>query len=310
MIHQARVQLPWAEDKADAARFRQVMLSSLGVAFVFSMILPWLPVADIAEQTHELPARMAKLIVDLPDPPEKKPVELPPPPPPPQRVVESKPEPKPEPKPAVEQPVPEPPQETARERAEKSGVMAFADQLADLRQTTSMDSLAKDTTAATGSAPAERSLITSSRRTSSGGINTASLSRNTGGAGLEGRETTRVASALPTAAPKRAVERRASQSGQGARSREEIELVFDKNKAAIYSLYRRALRADPSLQGKVVLSLTIAPNGKVTDVNVVSSELSSPELEARLVRRIRLFDFGAKDVAVTTTTKPIDFFPA
>ena len=309
MIHEARLQLPWQENAGDAARFRQVTLTSLGVAFVLGMILPWLPVADIADYQPELPARMAKLVVELPDPPEKKPVELPPPPPPPERVVESKPEPKPEPKPVVEEPVPEPPKETARERAEKSGVMAFADQLADLRQA-STDSLSQDTTAATGSAPAERSLITSSRRTSSGGINTAALSRNTGGTGLEGRETTRVASALPTAAPRSASDRRASQSGQGARSREEIELVFDKNKAAIYSLYRRALRADPSLQGKVVLSLTIAPDGKVTKVDIVSSELSSPDLEARLVRRVRMFDFGAKDVSTTTTTKPIDFFPA
>ena len=71
-----------------------------------------------------------------------------------------------------------------------------------------------------------------------------------------------------------------------------------------------ALRTDPTLEGKVVLTLTIAPSGSVTDVSIVSSELSAPELEAKLLRRIRMFDFGAKDVSVTTTTKPIDFFPA
>ena len=112
--------------------------------------------------------------------------------------------------------------------------------------------------------------------------------------------------------PSRAVsaERQSSESGSGARSREEIEKVFDRNKAAIYALYRRALRTDPTLEGKVVLTLTIAPSGAVTDIQIVSSELAAPELESKLLRRIRMFDFGARDVAVTTTTKPIDFFPA
>jgi hypothetical protein len=43
---------------------------------------------------------------------------------------------------------------------------------------------------------------------------------------------------------------------------------------------------------------------------VVSSELNDPELEQRLVQRILLFQFEAKDVESVTTTKPIDFFPA
>lgn len=87
-------------------------------------------------------------------------------------------------------------------------------------------------------------------------------------------------------------------------------MVFDRNKAAIYALYRRALRENPALQGKLVLRLTIAPSGQVVDCEVVSSELGDADLEARLVRRVRLFDFGAKDVAEVTTTKPIEFFPA
>ena len=35
-------------------------------------------------------------------------------------------------------------------------------------------------------------------------------------------------------------------------------MVFDRNKGAIYSLYTRALRDKPELQGKMVLELTIA----------------------------------------------------
>ena len=103
---------------------------------------------------------------------------------------------------------------------------------------------------------------------------------------------------------------RTGTSGKASRSREEIELVFDKNKGAIFALYNRALRADPSLEGKIVLRLTIAPNGDITLCEIVSSELNNPDLENKLVQRIKLFRFEAKDVEAITTTKPIDFFPA
>jgi hypothetical protein len=43
---------------------------------------------------------------------------------------------------------------------------------------------------------------------------------------------------------------------------------------------------------------------------VVSSELHDPDLEKKIVARVRLFRFEAKDVETITTTKPIDFFPA
>ena len=84
--------------------------------------------------------------------------------------------------------------------------------------------------------------------------------------------------------------------------------MFDKNKGAIFALYNRALRNDPSLEGKLVLRLTIAPNGSVTFCEVVSSELNDVELERKLVQRVKLFRFEAKDVEPITTTKPIDFF--
>ncbi|MBV8741848.1 MAG: TonB family protein, partial [Sinobacteraceae bacterium] len=95
-----------------------------------------------------------------------------------------------------------------------------------------------------------------------------------------------------------------------ARSREEIELVFDHNKGAIYGLYNRALRERAELQGKLVLEFTIAPSGEVTMCRVVSSELNDADLENRIVARVRLFHFEAKDVESITTTKPIDFFPS
>jgi TonB family protein len=153
-------------------------------------------------------------------------------------------------------------------------------------------------------------LITSSVGAGSRGINTAALSRNTGGSGLAGRTTTQVESPVEGLGPAGGAATRSGESNKGSRSREEIERVFDRNKGAIYALYNRALRENPALEGKLVLRLTISPAGTVTFCEVVSSELGDPDLEQKLVQRVLLFQFDAKDVEAITTTKPIDFFPA
>jgi TonB family protein len=94
-----------------------------------------------------------------------------------------------------------------------------------------------------------------------------------------------------------------------SRSIEEIRRVFDANKGAIFAIYNRALRRDPTLQGKVVLELVIDPNGVVVDVRVVASELTDDTLVAKIVKRIRMFNFGAREVGTTTISYPVHFLP-
>jgi len=43
---------------------------------------------------------------------------------------------------------------------------------------------------------------------------------------------------------------------------------------------------------------------------VISSELGNKSLEKKLVRRIKMFNFGRKAVDTVTVTYPIEFFPA
>jgi protein TonB len=177
-----------------------------------------------------------------------------------------------------------------------------------------------------------RAMITSNATTGSGGINTAGYSRNTGGGGLAGRGTTLVEGTIGggggggpggglgvggrgdgagsgTGGGKGGNLTKGG-SGKASRSLEDIKLVFERNKGAIYAIYNRALREDPSLQGKVVVKLTIAPAGHVVDVKVESSELHASELEQKLLARIRSFDFGAKDVDQMVVTWPVDFLPS
>jgi TonB family protein len=234
----------------------------------------------------------------------------------PELPVPAKAEPKIAPKPAQPAPGPVAPKPTAREKAAVAGLLPFADDLADLRDNRAVASLGNDRplTGAVGDGPrVERSLITSKAGRGSGGINTAGFSRNTGGTGLGGRGTTQVTSTLGGGGGDGGGGADAEGSGAGgspSRSREEIEMVFDQNKGAIYALYSRALRRDPRLQGKLVLQLTIEPSGTVSSCQVLSSELGDEELLQKLVQRVKMFRFLEKDVAAVTTTKPIDFFPA
>jgi periplasmic protein TonB len=307
-------ELPWSPGAEAEQRFRTILRNSLIVYAVLALVVPFLPVPELPRSARpEIPDRVVQLIVTAPKPPPPKPVEQP-------KPELPKPEPKVarvEPKPVIipevrPQPKPEDRQKAARDRAAKAGLLALTDELADLRNQELVADLAgaRAETGSVGEATrVERSLITAKTGRGSGGINTAAMSRNTGGGGLRSRDTTKVQSAVVAAAGG-ADEPVRTGDGRAARSREEIEMVFDQNKGAIFALYNRALRNNPALQGKLVLKLTIESSGEVSACEIVSTELDDEELKRKLVARVKMFRFVAKDVPAVTTTKPIDFFPA
>lgn len=305
--------LPWDLGREQEDRFHEtVKRIAIGV-LLLAIVLSLLPVPELErDAVQDIPPRFAKLLLDKPKPPppppvvQREPEPVKPDPVPVEKPVEKKAEVKPEPKPVDRT-------EQARKQASVAGLLPFADDLADLRDNQAVASVRNDRQlagAAGEAARAERSLITSKAGRASGGINTASMSRDTGGAGLAGRETVTVSSTVAGLESTGPEAQRSGDSDRPARSREEIEMVFDKNKGAIYAIYNRALRRDPTLQGKLVLRLTIEPSGAVSACEVVSSEIIDDELQRKLVQRVKLFRFQEKDVATVTTTKPIDFFPA
>jgi protein TonB len=301
-------ELPWTVSEEDEQRYRRILKRALLLFLLFALAIPFLPVPQISrEQVEELPPRLAKLLLERPLPP--APVKAPEP------EIKTPDTPPDRPKAAKKPVTPSKTVEAARAKAERSGLLAFKDELADLRANPVTSKLEKTPqvtkTPVAGSGPgktADRALITSNATRGSGGINTAKLSRDTGGSGLGGRTTSRVASPVGGGGEDGRVQR--GGGGKAGRSIEEIKLVFDRNKGAIYTIYNRALRQDPSLQGKVVLKLTIAPSGQVKDCLIVSSELRAPELERKLLARIKQFNFGAKNVETMIVTYPIDFLPS
>jgi periplasmic protein TonB len=293
-------ELPWEGDQEANERFRKILRVLLIILALLGILFPLLPTPKhtIAE---EVPERLARVMMQTPKPP---------PPPPPPKPKE---EPKIEPKVAMVKPPPVDEHQRAHEKAQKQ-LNQVKDELADLRDVMDLTPLeTRNLSGAVGAdSHAERSLITSKVGSGSGGITSANSSRGFGaGAGsLTGHATTAVTSGITRSGLNARGPATSGGGGKAARSREEIELVFDRNKGRIYNLYARALRDNAELQGKLVLEFTIAPSGEVTMCRVVSSELRDPDLERKIIALVRMFRFDPKDVDTITTTKPIDFFPA
>jgi outer membrane biosynthesis protein TonB len=311
--------MPWI-DPEDDGRLRKSMSWSLLAALILGAIIPFidLPIPEF-ELLPEIPERFARLIEQ----------ELPPPPPPQvveevvqEEVVEPEPEPVvaeevPEVVPeAQEEPVPMVVDEPAPEREVRSaGILAFSESFANIRDERPAPGLGADARINNAGEDevgrTERAMVTSQAPGSSGGINLGSLSRNVGGGGggqMDGVAVSRVASSIGgTGTGNRPM----SGGAAGGRTDEEIQIVFDRYKSALYRLYNRELRNDPTLRGQVVLRLTIEPDGSVSFVAVQSSGLGAPTLEQQIADRVGTFDFGAKEgIAAMTIVYPIDFLPA
>jgi protein TonB len=291
-----RYELPWSPLEEMEQRFRRI-LRNLAIAFlIIGVIMPFLPHRQLVTNTDSLPERVVQLVMEPPPPPP------PPPPPKPEKPVEKVPVSK----------VPTPPVPVdPRIKASKSGLLANLDDLAALRDQVDLDKFAKNqpkTTDPGDVSMVTRSVITSKAGGTSGGISSPTSSGLASGSGsLRGIYTTQVKD--PNLGANGQAATRGGGSGKASRSADEIALVFTKNKGAIDAMYARALRDNPALQGKVVIEITIAPSGDITAARIVSSDLNDKEFEAKLIARVKLFRFDAKDVAALTATKPIDFFP-
>ncbi len=311
------LELPWASSQEEDKRFWRV----LGILFVplllLSIAIPLIPLPEPKrEELEKLPPQLARVVL------EKKELPKPPPPPPPpeeKKPEEKKPEPKPEekkpePKPVEpKKPEPEPVKlQKAIEQAKQSGVLAQMDTLADMRDALDIADVKKPAASLKSAGAAEtvdRNLIGKAATKTSGGVNTAALSRDTGGVALSGRETTVVESKLEEVSAAAADNRQQQTREKAYRGDQAIRQKMEEAKGRIFGIYNRALRENPTLQGKVVFKLVIEPNGAVSNAQIVTSELNDADLERKLLAAVRGINFGPSDVLQTTLNYSFDFLP-
>jgi len=311
-LHTRPLTMPWTWGGEDDRRFQKSLLGTLAVCLLLALLLSLvrLPLAPPPAETP--PEQVLHITMALPRPP-------PPPhvlPPPPKPVVQ-KPIEKPTPqqarkapteepvKPAVEAPEPKP-----------AGLMAFKSQLAALADTKidpALGAKAAINNANSSAGTPERAMLTTSAPGSSGGINLAAVSRGLGPGGgsergsIHGGTLTQASSGIGTGA---AANRPVSGGPGPGRTDEEIQIVFDRHKSELYRFYNLELRRDPTLQGKIILRLTIEPDGTVSLCQLHATNMNAPDLASQVVTRVKTFNFGAKVVPPVTIIYPIDFLPA
>jgi len=312
--------MPWARGCEEDERYRKTLGASVLLSLLLGVLISLidLPLPDLAT-LQKVPDRVANLVRE----------ELPPPPPVEAPVIpeeSSDPEPEPELAEEVEEEIEQFPENTeepvvadveqpdTKEQVKTKGILAFSDSFAsraNIRPTAQLGSQARVNSAGEQAVGRpERAMVTTSAPGSSGGINLASISRDVGGGGpgIEGVAVSRVASSIGGA---EGTGRPLSAGAFAGRTDEEIQIVFDRYKSALYRLYNRELRKDPTLRGQMVLRLTIEPDGSVSMCEVQSSDMDAPLLSQQVVDRVRNFDFGAKDdIVAMTIIYPIDFLPA
>ena len=317
--------LPWSRDQAESRRFTGIVLLVTALFLPPALLIPIQDVPEIERSEAEtIPPRLARLVekpqpVVTPEPvkpeaepePEPKPEVQPEKPEQPEpEVAEVEPAPEPEVKPQVaSEPKPKPTQtiEQAREKASRSGLLSMRDKLASLRSPEP--------------APArEFSVNTEASAPGRTRENEASTEVLAGSGGVEDTVAPETTVAVAehevktVAAPVEETRQVAAKPAEtapsaGERAMSNIRKVFDAQKTALYSMYRRELRQDPTLEGKVLLELVIEPDGSVSACEVVSSELGHATLEQRIAMRVRLFNFGADNVEPRKVRFPIDFLP-
>lgn len=310
----------WTPSGKHDKRFIAIAIGSLIVALAvgFTLSTIQVPVED-RKARKAVPERIAEFILEQ----EKQKPKIEPKP-------EPKPKPEPEPKP-IEKPEPRvkkeqekkdlkpltQEQKKAREKAQETGLLALTNELADLIDTSSIDTMVarKVATKATPTkvASLDKSVLSSGAGQGSGGIDGGQYTDATiATTKLSQQEILAVRQSLLTSGQVEKIVSEESSQGVNANSRseEEITLVFDQNKSKLYSIYNRERRKNPGLRGKIILEITIAPEGSVVSINIVSSELNNPALERRLLARIKQFKFSADKSKAITVTYPIEFLPS
>jgi len=319
--------LAWNDELGERQRLLRIVYAVLPVFFVMVVYISWI---DLPEQDRKeleaLPPQLAKVILKKKEKPKpivkkkEKKIEQPKPekvakkpkPKKPVQKIAKKPKAKIKPKPKDIQ--------LAREKAKTSGLLAMSSQLSALSalaNTVKLDT-PKTMTAKPIARKVSDKLASKASTARTAGVDDTKLTQETQKMSLEAscstclltaREVTEVEQAEEIAMALEVADLEAKRL-IAQRTREDIRRTMDANKSAIHSIYNRALRKKPSLQGAFTAELVVETSGQVSSCSSIESTLNEPRLESKICKRLRLVNFGHKPgVDQTTISYPIELFP-
>ncbi|UZK04707.1 AgmX/PglI C-terminal domain-containing protein [Venatoribacter cucullus] len=279
--------LPWSVNTERDRRFYKRLQRAGLVLLVLFIVVPFLPTWDVSFSELQMePTVRTQVILTPPKMPEPaKPVQETPPPPPPSKTP-----PRPQPVEAANKPASgnPPPQALAA----LSSLSAMQNKV-DVSRLQNRNLSVKG-----GEARTTQSASLGAENLSGKRLNDADLNVAVKGSALGSHNGTAIDS--PIAAMDLPDENGEwSEGGAGRRDMESIRRTIENAKGQVYALYAKALRQHPDLNGKFIFELVVEPDGRVTRLKLIQSDLRLRELEQQMLDKIAAIHFGKEKAAPT-----------
>ena len=293
------VVLPWHENEEQFEYFKKLAKFIVIPLMILLIVMPLLP--DFSTEPDVVKKVVTQLALDPPEvvraPEEAPPVEVP----------------KPKPKPKATKKT----QDQTKVKPQSSGsasLAALSQQLSALSSAASAPKLQKKNVFVADSGKVQkssRSLLGQKNATSSStGLSASDVTINAKGGQVLEHQSGNVGSPdmeieLPTEEqyhydPKQ----------ESRRDMQSIRRTLERYKGSVYALYTKALRQSPELNGRFIFEFVILPNGSISKLKLVSSELDEPKLEAQMLKKISGINFGATDDLPTSVQYTFSFLPS
>lgn len=302
------LELPWSPNEEQEEKFiRTLKRIAIMVAILF-IVIPFLPTIEKDYIEPDKPVVKTKVLL--------KPVQLKSREKPIEPKAPPKPKPKPKPKKASDK------QTTSAGKArtqnkvpveQSQGLTDLSSQLSALRGSIDLAKMQRKNVTDTNGGKAiksTRDLLGKDNATKrSGGIEVDSELISNQPTGLSAYETTAVEGVAIEAGT--GVSSASYSSYQtGRRDMESIRRTFEQKKAGIFAIYNKMLLSNPELSGKFIFKLVILPDGSISNLELISSELGIQSLEESILHGIKQINFGPKDVSATSVEYTFQFLPS
>lgn len=285
--------LPWLRSEKQEQRFKRILITCLMLMLLLLLVVAFSPETKREKEVEEKIVAKTKVILKpitvtpVVEPPKPKPKPTPVEPP---KVVKTK-----------AQSTSKTPKKTAINTPKSTGLAEVSSQLSALRNSfdltrnqkknltssnagkkekTSRNLLGKDSATKKSDGVKIDSDIQLDDRTTLAAHNTASVEGADRGGVEGGSPVSRYATHM-----------------SGERTMESIRYTLERNRGNIFALYHKALIDNPNLSGKYTFELRIEPDGRISNLTLVSSELNNQRLNDAILERIRPIVFKAEDVS-------------
>ena len=88
----------------------------------------------------------------------------------------------------------------------------------------------------------------------------------------------------------------------------DIMKIIRQRTSGLHFVYDKYLKKNPGFHGKITLKFTIAPEGKITDVSIVSSTTQNSKFDAEIQQLVGSWGFRRVKSGNTTVIIPFTFF--